>query len=145
MAINSKKKKKKTFNEWAKPVYHVLALIWNITLHSKHSWWWWYGASISLHYSSNKYKEEYRVIWSWLLQAAKTKDDLHRPGIRRETVAVKETDAALSFLLLFLSLTYFVPLCLFSFLLTSFFSPVFSPVFLFFLSVLLDSFFIGAY
>jgi hypothetical protein len=112
MAINSKKKKK-TFNEWAKPVYHVLALISNITLHSKHSWWWWYGASISLHYSSNKYKEEYRVIWSWLLQAAKTKDDMHRPGIRRETVAVKETDAALSFLLLFLSLTYFVPLCLF--------------------------------
>ena len=144
MAINSKKKKK-TFNEWAKPVYHVLALISNITLHSKHSWWWWYGTTISLHYSSNKYKEEYRVIWSWLLQAAKTKDDLHRPGIRRETVAVKETDAALSFLLLFLSLTYFVPLCLFSFLLTSFFSPVFSPVFLFFLSVLLDSFFIGAY
>jgi hypothetical protein len=71
----------------------------------------------------------------------KIKDDLNRLGIKRESVAVEENNVASAFLLLFLSLTSFVPFsiffpsfsrfssiqCSFSSVFSSFFSLIFSP------------------
>ena len=143
--------KNKNFNERAKLVYHVLAFNYGIFERLQHTQNIHGGGDMGLPSQFTIHLTNIKRIQGNLIMVFtscwKIKDDLHRLGIKRESVAVEENNVASAFLLLFLSLTSFVPFsvfspsfsrfssiqCSFSSVFSSFFSLIFSPCALCFL------------